>query len=60
MTIDEAIAILGRDNKTPGHIPLDVVKEAQKLGIEALDREQECRADNPKREWVLLPGETED
>lgn len=33
-------------------------KKSLRLGIEALERERECRSNMPREEWLLLPSET--
>ena len=58
MTIEEAIEH-NKESKRYLYIrkyPEDAVKAIQ-LGIEALERERDCRSNMPREEWLLLPSE---
>ena len=60
MTIDRAIEILS-DSANRGVTTFNQdFKDAERLGIEALKREKECRHLLPPEAWELLPGETKD
>lgn len=60
MTIDKAIEILERRYVLRHDVPLAEQIEASILGIEALKRIAESRADLEDEFIELLPGETEE
>jgi len=53
----EAIKELQTDLLETGERKSKKLRAAQRLGIQALKREIECRKDLPGAEWLLLPGE---
>jgi len=59
MTPQKAILLLTRDKDNLSSVDMKDLAEAEELGIQALKRELEYRRLSPKREWNLLPGETE-
>ena len=58
MTLEKAIEILTQHQKGTDPLYLPDLPIAEKLGIEALKREIECRENSPHEDWLLLPGET--
>ena len=59
MTLEEAIEILGLENKHPWNRDNSNLREAVKLGIEASERERKYRENNPDAApFRLLPSET--
>ena len=60
MKLDKAIEILTTWEEKGYTDTWEGFHEAQKLGIEALKRCQALRAQHLFRDWLLLPGETED
>ena len=59
MTLDKAIEILNGPEPDIDGILNDDYKDAVKLGIEAMKREQVWRQHDPLGEIHLLPGETD-
>jgi len=60
MTIDEAISNLAELSETLHYYHSATMKEAIKLGIEALKQHRALRRINPISQEPLLPGETEE
>ena len=60
MTLDEAMNILEEDTDGFNVVSLENRYGAEKLGIEAIKRELLFRSRVPRKEWSLLPGETEE
>jgi len=59
MNLPKACEILKADLLEPGSVDKLDFQDAEQLGIEALKREMLFRERVPKKEWSLLPGETE-
>ena len=60
MKIEKAIEILTTHTKEPCTISFDDLKEAEKLGIEALKRVKDNRENLLPFAFHALPGETEE
>ncbi len=59
MKIDKAIEVLGIENRLPWNHSGSDLRDAVKLGIEALKREKYGRVQQPANVIRLLPGETD-
>jgi hypothetical protein len=59
VTIDEAIEIFQADIDCRDFVDSKSLREAEKLGTEALKRVKHIRETYQKTSYVLLPGETE-
>lgn len=59
MTLEEAIELQNLHLQHSDQVEHHDLDEAVKLGIEALKRELLFRERVPRKEWSLLPGETE-
>lgn len=60
MTIDEAIKVLGIENKNPWNRDNSPLRQAVKLGVEALKELKALRKTTLWGEWKPLPGETKE